>query len=111
VIAIVTLMAMALLPLSMHRHPCHHQDGDAPLVTLALLPLICDSIVALVVMALLPSSSWNWLIINVVALVTPCLPSSWHCHPQCAGVFAIVPMAIVALVTMVLSQLLMCRCL
>jgi hypothetical protein len=47
-------------------------------VAMALLPLICDSVVALVVIALLLSSSWRCcshcngvvVIINIIALVT-----------------------------------------
>jgi hypothetical protein len=41
------------------------------LVTMALLPLIQDGVVALVVIALLPSSSW-------------------HCCPHCYGVVIII---------------------
>jgi hypothetical protein len=82
---------------------------------MALLPLIHDGVVALVVMALLPSSSWRHcpccnrivVIINVIAHVAhwqagvvvadaqvslPLLQwqllllSQWHhCHCQCAG--------------------------
>jgi hypothetical protein len=62
---------MALLPLSMRRHPCHCQDGIVDLVTMALLPLIHNGVVALVMMALL-------------------LSSSWHCHPICNGVVVII---------------------
>jgi hypothetical protein len=64
-------MMMALLPLSMRRHPCHCQDGVVSLVTMALSPLICDGVVALVVIALL-------------------LSSSWHCCPHCNGVLIII---------------------
>ncbi len=80
---VFALIALVLLPL-MHRHLCHgcnghchpHDDGIIAIVDvqaslpssswhchpLALLPLICDSLVALATMALLPFSSW-------------------HCHP------------------------------
>jgi hypothetical protein len=63
-------MMMALLPLSMHRHPCHRQAGFVALVTMALLPLIHDGVVALVAMVLLPSSIW-------------------HCRPRRNGVIII----------------------
>ncbi len=56
-IAIVALMMMALLQLSMYRCLCYHQDGVVVLVTMALLPLICNGNVSLIAMALLPSSS------------------------------------------------------
>jgi hypothetical protein len=44
-------MMMVLLPLLMFRHPCHPQAGVISLVTMALLPLICDGDVALVARA------------------------------------------------------------
>jgi hypothetical protein len=56
-IAFVALMMMVLLPLLMGRHPCHRINGAIALITMALLSLICNSIVALIVMALLLSSS------------------------------------------------------
>jgi hypothetical protein len=70
-------MMMVLLPLLMHRHPCCCQAGIVALVTMALSPLICDCVVALIMMALLPSSSWRCcpccngviVIIDVFALV------------------------------------------
>jgi hypothetical protein len=55
----------------MHRHACRCQDGVVSLVTMVLLPLICDVVVALVVIALL-------------------LSSSWHCCPRCNGVIVII---------------------
>ncbi len=58
-IAIFSLMTMALLPLLMHRHPCQCQDGIVALITMALLPLICNGVVALIAMASLLSSSWH----------------------------------------------------
>jgi hypothetical protein len=76
-IAIVARMTMASLPLLMRRSPCRCQAGFIALVTRVLSPLICSGIVALVVMALLPSSSWHHcphcngvaVIINVIALI------------------------------------------
>jgi hypothetical protein len=68
-------MTMVLLQLLMPRRPCRCQDGVVSLVTMALLPLICDGVVALVVIASLLSSSWqccphcNDVIIDVIALV------------------------------------------
>jgi hypothetical protein len=50
---------MALLLLSMRRHPCRHQNGILSLVTMVLLPLICDGVVTLVMIVLFPSSSWR----------------------------------------------------
>jgi hypothetical protein len=62
---------MALLPLLMRRHPCHHQDGVVYLVTIALPPLIVNGVAALIVSALLPSSSW-------------------HCCPCCNGIVVMI---------------------
>jgi hypothetical protein len=84
----------------MLRHPCHCQVGIVALVTMVLLPLICNSVAALSVMALLPSSSWHCcpfyngvvVVIDVVALVA-------HCQ-----------VGIVTLVVMVLLPSI-CRCL
>ncbi len=61
----------------MRRHPCRCQDGVITLVTIKLLSLICNSVIALVVMMSLLSSSWHCcpccngvvIIINVVTLV------------------------------------------
>ncbi len=69
--AIVTLMTMALLLLSMHRHPCHCQAGVVTLTTMALFPLIHSGVVAHVVMALL-------------------LSLSWHCYPHCNCIVIII---------------------
>ncbi len=71
----------------MRRRPCHCQAGVVALITIGLLPLIRNGVVALVMMALLPSSSRHHcpccngivVIIHVVALVA---------HHQ-AGVVAI----------------------
>jgi hypothetical protein len=57
-IAFFPLMTMVLLPLLMHRHPCHCRDGVVSLVTMASLPLIRNGVVALIAMASLLSSSW-----------------------------------------------------
>jgi hypothetical protein len=57
-IAIAALMTIALLPLSMRRHPCCCQASVIALVTMVLLPLIRNSVVVLVAMVLLLSSSW-----------------------------------------------------
>ncbi len=94
-ITIIVLMAMASLPLSMHRCPCCHQAGVVALVTMASSPLICIGVVALVVMALLPSLSWcscpccNGVIIitSVIVLIA--------CHQ--AGIVALVVMALLPL--------------
>jgi hypothetical protein len=83
-------MTIALSPLSMRRRPCHCHDGAIALITLALLPLIRDGIVALVVMAL----SWcccPWhngivVIINVQAS-SPSL--QWCCYLCHDGIIAI----------------------
>ncbi len=114
-------MMMALLFLSMHRHPCRHQADDIALVTMALLPLIRNGIVALVAMTLLRSLSWHHcppcngivIIINEQAS----LPSlQWHfvlvsmallplmhkclccccngdCHLHCNGISAVIKLA------------------
>ncbi len=118
---------MALLPLLMQKRPCHCQAGIVALVTMALLPLIRDSVVALVAMALLPSSSCPHclhpndivVIIDVVVFVA-ChqagivtidaqaylpllqwqllLSSQWHCCCcQCAGVSTVVELALLPL--------------
>ncbi len=57
-IAIFALMTIVVAPLLMHRHPCHCKDGVVSLVTMALLPLICNGVVAFIVMASLLPSSW-----------------------------------------------------
>ncbi len=58
-ISIFALMKLASFLLSMHRYPCRCLDGVVSLVTMALLPLICNGIVALIAMASLLSSSWH----------------------------------------------------
>jgi hypothetical protein len=124
-IAIVALMTMALLPLS--RYPCCYEAGVVSLVTMTSSTLIHNSVVALIMMVLLPSSSWSHcpccngiVVINdVVALIDHCqagvgtlvvmvlLPSMCRCLP-------VIVMEIVALITMALLPLLMrrrlCRC-
>jgi hypothetical protein len=62
---------MALLPLFMRRRLCRCQDGVVSLVAMVLLPLICDGVVALVMIALLLSSSWG-------------------CCPHCNGIIVII---------------------
>jgi hypothetical protein len=64
-------MTMVLLPLSMHRRHCCCQAGVIALVTMALLSLICDGVVALITIVLLSSSSW-------------------HCYPCCNGMVIII---------------------
>jgi hypothetical protein len=61
----------------MRRRPYSCRDGVVSLVTMASSPLICDGVVALIVIA----SS---------------LSSSWHCCPHCNGIFVIID--IIALV-------------
>jgi hypothetical protein len=58
-IAIFALMTMVVALLLMHRRPCHSQDGVVSLVTMALLPLIRNGVVALIVLASLLPSSWH----------------------------------------------------
>jgi hypothetical protein len=85
-------MMLALLPLSMCRHPCHCQPSIVALVTMASLSLICNGVVALIAMASLQPSSWHHcpccngivVIINVIALVS--------CHQ--AGVITLVVMVL-----------------
>ncbi len=94
VIAIVTLMTMALLPLSICRHPCHCQDGVIALVSMALSPLICNVVVALVAMASLLSSSWHHhpCCNHVVVIINAqgSLPSLQCCYcPCCYSVVAV----------------------
>jgi hypothetical protein len=120
-IAIVALMTMVLLLLSMGRHPCHRIDGIIALITMESLPLIHDSVVALVVMGSLPSSSWHCPLVAMallsslmcrqpcrhrdgfVALIAMallllmrrhfCCHHNGYCCPRCAGVSAIVELA------------------
>ncbi len=97
-IAINALMTMALLPISMHRHPCCCQAGVVALITIALLPLIRNGIVALFAMALSPSSSWCCPpCCNGIAITIDLVPLIACCQ---AGVAALVVMAL---------SLLMCR--
>jgi hypothetical protein len=145
---------MALLPL-MCRHLCHHCNCDChphdngivaivnaqgslqssrsmvALVTMALLPLIHNGVVARIVMVSSPSSSWRCcpccndinIIINVVALVACCqagivaidvqasllllqwqlsLLSQWHHHHcQCKGISAVVKLALLPLLLVI----------
>jgi hypothetical protein len=109
-IANVALMTMALLPLSMRRHLCHCQAGVNAFVTIALLPLICNGVVALVAMASLPSSSWccfsslQW---RCCYHPQASLPSSpWHCCPCCNGIVAVDSQASLPLLRWKLSPLL-----
>jgi hypothetical protein len=88
------LMTMELLPLLMCRHPCCHQASIDALIKMASLPLIYDEIVALVAMALLPSSSWrccphcNGIVVIINAQAS--LPSLlWQCCPHCDGIVSI----------------------
>ncbi len=129
---------MALLP-SMRRHLCHcchcdccpHDDGVVAIVNaqaslllsrwcclprnngiVALDPRWCccpcrDCIVAVLKLALLPSLQWR-------PHHHQCHHphgslASWHCRCQCAGIFAVVAIAIVALVMMASLPLLMHR--
>jgi hypothetical protein len=64
-------MMMASLLLLMRRCPCRHQDGVISLITMVLSPLIHGGVVVLIVIALLPSSSW-------------------HCCPHCNGFIVII---------------------
>jgi hypothetical protein len=94
-------MMMAMLPLSMHRRPCHCQAGAIALVTMALLPLIRDGVVALIAMTLLPSSSWHccpcYNGVNVIIDMQASLPSlQWLCCPVSAVVeLALLPSLLV----------------
>jgi hypothetical protein len=87
-------MTMALLLHSMHRHPCHCQTGIVALVTMALLFLICNGVVALIAMALSLSSSWhhcpycNGVVVIIDAQVS-LLSLQWRCCTCCNGVVAV----------------------
>jgi hypothetical protein len=128
---VVPLMVMTLLP-SMRRRLCHcchcnccpHGNGSVAVVDLqASLPslswhhcpgnkgtvALCNGVVAVLKLASSPLLQWH-------CCHHRCRPprhllSSWHCCRQCAGIFAIAMMAIVALFTMALLLLSMCRCL
>jgi hypothetical protein len=115
-IGIVALMTIALLLLLMHRHPCRQQYGVISLVTMASLPFIRNGVVTLVVIALLPSSSWRCcpyhngivvIIINVIVLVTRQQARIAAVNAQASFLF--VAMAILALVMMASLPLLMHR--
>jgi hypothetical protein len=71
-------MTMVLLPLLMHRHSCHHQAGIVALITIALLPLIRDNVVALVAMA------FSTLFV-LASLPLLC----WRQCPCCDGIIAV----------------------
>ncbi len=102
-IAIVALMTMVSLPLLMGRHPCHRIDGVIALITMALLPLIWDSVVTLVMMALLPSSSWHCLFVAMVSVSS--LMCRHPCH-HCNGIVALITMALLPLI----RRCLCCHC-
>ncbi len=83
-IVVIVNALVSLLSLSWHCCPCN----------MALPPLICDSVVSLVVMASLPSLSWrccpccNGVFIIIDAQAS--LPSSqWHCYPCWDGILAV----------------------
>jgi hypothetical protein len=129
---------MALSP-SMRRRLCRHchcnfrpyddglvaiVDAQAPLPSLRWCCLPCnnrtvapdprqcccpchDCIVAILKLVLL--HSLQWCCCHDRCHCPCCLSASWHCRRQCAGVFAIVAMAIVALITMASLPLLMRR--
>jgi hypothetical protein len=136
IIAIVTILLSS--PLLMRRHPCRFQAGIVALIKMTLLLLICDGIIALIVMTLLPPLSkrccpcFNGIvvIIDLIVLVA-CyqsvivainaqaslpllrsqllLSSQWcFCRHQCAGVSAVVGLAMLPLllVELALSPLL-----
>jgi hypothetical protein len=100
--------------LSMQRHPCHCQDGRLPCNkgTAALDPRRCcrprcDCVIAILKLALLPSS--QWCCHHHQCHRPCCLLASWHCRCVCAGVFAGVAMANVSLILMASLPLLMRR--
>ncbi len=93
-IVIVALMMMASLPVLMCRCPCHRQNGVVTLGTMALLPLILNSIVTLVAMVSSLSSSWCcWPLHNGVVIIidvqASLLSLQWCCCHRCNGVVAI----------------------
>ncbi len=107
-------MMMVLLQLSMRRRPCRCQDGHLPCTKgiVALHPRRCccprhDCVIAILKLASLPSSQW-WCR-HHRCHHPHCLSASWHRRCQCAGIFAGVAMANVALVTMGSLPLLMHR--
>ncbi len=101
-------MMMALLQLSMRRHPCHRQDGRLPcnngVIALDLQRCCCpccDCVIAILKLAPLPSL--QWCCHHHQCHCPCCLLASWHHHRQCAGIFAGVTMENVALVTMAIA--------
>ncbi len=105
----------ALLQLSKCRHPCRHQYGHLPCNNgiIALDPRRCccphcDCIVAILKLASLPSL--QWCPCHHPCHCPRCSLANWHCRRQCTGIFAVVAMANVALITMASSPLLMRRC-
>ncbi len=114
-IAIVTLMMMVSLQLLMQKCPCRCQDRRLPCNKGVVAPdprwCCCpgrDCVIAVLKLVSLPSS--QWCCCHHRCHRPRCSSASWHCCCQCAGVFAGVVMANVALVTMVSLILLMRRC-
>ncbi len=109
---VVTIVTMALLPLSMRRHLCHCHTGIVALIALALFPTLhgcccpcCTGVVILIALTSSPS-----LCMGVITVVAPALlpPSSWRvctvalvllplshlrCHHWYAGISALVAQA------------------
>jgi hypothetical protein len=103
---------MALLPFSMHRHPCHCHNGIVALIALALLPTLhrcccpcctgvvvlialtsspshCMGVITIVAPTLLPPSSWRVCTIALVLLPL----SHWCCHHWYTSISALVAQA------------------
>ncbi len=104
IIAIVNAQASLLL---WSWHCCPHNNSIVTLDLQRRCCPCCDGVVAIFKLALLPLLQWGHC--HHQCHCPCCSPASWHHCRQCAGLFANVAMAIVALVTMVLSPLSMHR--
>ncbi len=104
VVAVVD--AQASLPLSRWCH-LPHNNGLVALDPRRCCCPRCDCIIAVLKLVSSPSSQWRHR--HHRCLCPSDSLASWHRRRRCAGVFAVVAMAIVALVMMASSPLLMRR--
>jgi hypothetical protein len=100
-------MTMVLSPLSMRRCPCRCPAGVVALITMVLLPLIRNNVVAFVTTASMPSSSWHCCPChNGVGVIINAQVSL----PSCNGIVALVVMALLLLMYRRLCRCRDCNC-
>ncbi len=103
---IAVIDAQASLPSSKWRCLPHNNGVVALDLWWCCCPS-CDCAVAILKLASSPSSQWRCR--HHQCHCPRRLSASWHCHRQCAGIFAVIAMSILALITMAPSLLLMRR--